>query len=114
MLMNRDIWVGDAVRVCLVPKYAMLTILISAKSSFLSMLRSWTTLLSKPPNVIVVPAVMHTEFSYTWKTTIFTFLCILALSTAYSQSGYASAQGYTSTTLALSDVILPRDWSLFL
>ena len=27
---------------------------------------------------------MHTEFSYTWKMTIFTFLCILALSTAYS------------------------------
>ena len=28
-------------------------------------------------------AVMRMEFSYTWKTTIFTFLCILALSTAY-------------------------------
>ena len=58
--------------------------------------------------------VMRMEFSYTWKTTIFTFLCILALSTAYLRTGYASTQGYTSTTLAPSDVILPRDWSLFL
>ena len=57
MLMNRDIWVGDGVRVFLVPKYAMLTISISANSSFLSMLHSRTTLLSKPPNIIVVPAV---------------------------------------------------------
>ena len=58
--------------------------------------------------------VMRMEFSYTQKTTIFTFLCILALFTAYLQTGYASTQGYTSTTLAPSDVILPRDWSLFL
>ena len=58
--------------------------------------------------------VMRMEFSYTWKMTIFTFLCILALSTAYSWTGYASTQGYTSTTLAPSNVILPRDWSLFL
>ena len=66
---------------------------------------------------LIVPqshSLMHMEFFYTRKTTIFTFLCILALSTAYSRTGYASAQGYTSTTLALSDVILPRDGSLFL
>ena len=58
--------------------------------------------------------VMRMEFFYTRKMTIFTFLCILALSTAYSRTGYVSAQGYMSTTLALSNVILPHDWSLFL
>ena len=57
---------------------------------------------------------MRMEFFYTWKMTIFAFLCILALSTAYSQTGYMSAQGYTSTTLALSNVTVPHDWSLFL
>ena len=57
---------------------------------------------------------MRTEFSYTGKTTIFTFLCILALSTAYLRTGYASTQGYTGTTLAPSDVILPLNWSLSL
>ena len=63
---------------------------------------------------ISVLTVMRTEFSYTRKMTIFTFLCILALSTAYSQTDYASAQGYTSTTLAPSNVTLPHNWSLFL
>ena len=58
--------------------------------------------------------VMRTEFFYTQKTTIFAFLCILALSTAYLRTGYASTQGYMSTTLAPSYVTLPRDWSLFL
>ena len=57
---------------------------------------------------------MRMEFFYTWKTTIFTFLCILALSTAYSRTGYTSTQGYTSTTQALSDVTVACDWSLFL
>ena len=58
-------------------------------------------------------SVMRMEFSYIWKMTIFSFLCILALATAYSRTGYASAQGYTST-LAPSDVTLPLDWSLSL
>ena len=55
---------------------------------------------------------MRMEFSSIRKMTIFSFLCILARCTAYSRTGYVSAQGYTRTTLAPSDVIIPLDWSL--
>ena len=63
---------------------------------------------------IVYSPLMHTEFSSIRKMTIFSFLCILARCTAYSRTGYASAQGYTRTTLAPSDVIIALDWSLSL